>query len=269
MHRLHPVRDGVPVQRHRDARARRGARSQAAPQQGEASSASATATPRKAKLRRIASKCDHCAFYEDQACITACPTGALLEILPSDAVTQLPEQARASAKAGFDRTVAIDVNNLNESQAFAKGGLRDLPELGRARAPSAASCRCRCGGPSASAPSCWRAPRSRCGCGCRKYSMAFLMATLVEGIDPELALATRRLSARLRAGRRLRLHRHGAHDHRHALRLAPALQLHAQLWARCAAGSSGTCSPASSGRCSSSCTRWPSSTTGSRSASGA
>ena len=82
----------------------------------------------------MASKCDHCAFYEDQACITACPTGALVEILPSDAVTQLPDAARATAKAGYDRTVAIDVNNLNESSAFIKGGL-DIPELGRARAP--------------------------------------------------------------------------------------------------------------------------------------
>src|SRR5260370_4463777 len=34
---------------------------------------------RKAKLRRMASKCDHCAFYEDQACITASPTAALVE----------------------------------------------------------------------------------------------------------------------------------------------------------------------------------------------
>lgn len=90
-------------------------------------------TGRKAKLRRIASKCDHCAYYEDQACISACPTGALLEVLPSDVVSQLPDQARQSAKAGFDRTAAINVNQLNQTNAFVKG--LEIPELGRARAP--------------------------------------------------------------------------------------------------------------------------------------
>ena len=89
---------------------------------------------RKARLRRIASKCDHCAFYPDQACISACPTGALIEILPSDAVTQLPDQARQAAKAGYDRTAAIDLKQLNTTRAFTKG-FEKLPELGRARAP--------------------------------------------------------------------------------------------------------------------------------------
>jgi Fe-S-cluster-containing hydrogenase component 2 len=143
-------------------------------------------TPRKAKLRRMASKCDHCAFYADQACITACPTGALVEILPSDAVTQLPEAARASAKAGYDRTVAIDVNNLNESKAFIKGGL-DIPELGRARAPRKQM----------SLPMWWTLGIGAFLLSCTeiamrlwapKYSMQFLIATLVEGIEPDLAL---------------------------------------------------------------------------------
>ncbi|HWE27905.1 MAG TPA: 4Fe-4S dicluster domain-containing protein, partial [Polyangia bacterium] len=143
-------------------------------------------TARKAKLRRMASKCDHCAFYEDQACITACPTGALIEILPSDAVTQLPDAARASAKAGYDRTVAIDVNNLNESRAFIKGGL-DIPELGRARAPRK----------KLSLPMWWTLGIGAFLLSCTeiamrlwapKYSMAYLLATLVEGIDPDLAL---------------------------------------------------------------------------------
>ncbi len=89
---------------------------------------------RKAKLRRIASKCDHCAFYEDQACISACPTGALIEILPSDVVSQMPEQAKQTARAGFDRTVRVDINELNQVDHFAKRGLSQLPELGRARA---------------------------------------------------------------------------------------------------------------------------------------
>ncbi len=145
-------------------------------------------TARKAKLRRIASKCDHCAFYEDQACVTACPTGALLEIMPSDAVTQLPEQARASAKAGFDRTVAIDVNSVNQSQAFHKGGMRDLPDLGRARAKRG----------KLSLPVWWTLGVGAFLLSCveialrlwlPRYSMAYLMNTLVEGIEPDLALA--------------------------------------------------------------------------------
>lgn len=144
-------------------------------------------TPRKARLRRLASKCDHCAFYADQACITACPTGALVEILPSDAVTQLPDAARASAKAGYDRTVAIDVNNLNESKAFVKGGL-DIPELGRARAKRS----------QLSLPMWWTLGIGAFLLSCTeiamrlwmpKYSLGYLMATLVDGLDPELALS--------------------------------------------------------------------------------
>ena len=38
---------------------------------------------RKAAARRIANKCDHCAGYEDQACVSACPTGSLIEIAPA------------------------------------------------------------------------------------------------------------------------------------------------------------------------------------------
>jgi Fe-S-cluster-containing hydrogenase component 2 len=38
---------------------------------------------RKAPARRIANKCDHCAGHGDQACVAACPTGALIEIAPA------------------------------------------------------------------------------------------------------------------------------------------------------------------------------------------
>jgi len=38
---------------------------------------------RKAQARRIANKCDHCAGYGDQACVSACPTGSLIEISPA------------------------------------------------------------------------------------------------------------------------------------------------------------------------------------------
>lgn len=39
---------------------------------------------RKAPARRIANKCDHCAGYGDQACVSACPTGSLIEIAPAE-----------------------------------------------------------------------------------------------------------------------------------------------------------------------------------------
>ena len=37
---------------------------------------------KKKKPKRIANKCDHCLGYEDMACITACPTGAIIQIDP-------------------------------------------------------------------------------------------------------------------------------------------------------------------------------------------
>jgi Fe-S-cluster-containing hydrogenase component 2 len=142
---------------------------------------------RKAKLRRIASKCDHCAFYNDQACISACPTGALIEILPSDAVTQLPEQARQAAKAGFDRTAAIDLKQLNTTRAFTRG-LTQIPELGRARAPRTQLM-----------VGLWwvvgllAVTAFAAEIGLRKlipeWSLSYFLAVHVDGIDPELALA--------------------------------------------------------------------------------
>jgi Fe-S-cluster-containing hydrogenase component 2 len=140
---------------------------------------------RKAKLRRIASKCDHCAFYDDQACVSACPTGALLEILPSDAVSQLPEQVRQVAKNGFDRTLAIDVKQLNQAKAFTDG--LAVPELGRARAPRTqlimglwwfvGVVAVLAVGAEIALRKLWPS-----------MSLAYLMAVHVDGLDPELAL---------------------------------------------------------------------------------
>lgn len=36
--------------------------------------------PRSAPLRRVANKCDHCDGFQEQACVSACPTGALVEL---------------------------------------------------------------------------------------------------------------------------------------------------------------------------------------------
>ena len=40
--------------------------------------------PKKKKAKRIANKCDHCFGYEDLACISACPTGAIIQIDPRE-----------------------------------------------------------------------------------------------------------------------------------------------------------------------------------------
>lgn len=42
--------------------------------------------------RRYANKCDHCAGYTDQACISACPTGAIIELPPSEIFGPKPEE---------------------------------------------------------------------------------------------------------------------------------------------------------------------------------
>jgi Fe-S-cluster-containing hydrogenase component 2 len=46
---------------------------------------------RKAPARRIANKCDHCTGYAEQACVAACPTGALIEISPAALFRERPE----------------------------------------------------------------------------------------------------------------------------------------------------------------------------------
>lgn len=141
---------------------------------------------RKARLRRIAQKCDHCAFYNDQACVSACPTGALIEVLPSDVVSQLPAEARASAKAGHDRTTTIHVGQLNTTEAFTRG-LEKLPELGRARAKRTKIL----------IGMWWTLGILSVLLGTAEivlrkllpqWSAAFFIATRVEGIEPELAL---------------------------------------------------------------------------------
>ena len=77
--------------------------------------------PRKAKLRRIASKCDHCVNYEDQACISACPTSALLEIPPEAAFVERTDAMSDAAKGGFEHSVLFDVNQLFDPKKFYKG----------------------------------------------------------------------------------------------------------------------------------------------------
>jgi Fe-S-cluster-containing hydrogenase component 2 len=76
---------------------------------------------RKAQPKRMASKCDHCYTYGDQACISHCPTGALIEISPLAIFQERSEIAKAAAQAGFDHTVAVDPEALLVAQHFEKG----------------------------------------------------------------------------------------------------------------------------------------------------
>lgn len=62
-------------------------------------------TGRVARPRRVANKCDHCATYSDQACVTACPTGSLIEVNAYDLFRERSELARVLARAGYDAEV--------------------------------------------------------------------------------------------------------------------------------------------------------------------
>ena len=53
-----------------------------------------------ARARRIANKCDHCIAYGDQACVSACPTGSLIEI---NAYDLFRERSPAMAQLAQDR----------------------------------------------------------------------------------------------------------------------------------------------------------------------
>ena len=77
--------------------------------------------PRKAKLKRMASKCDHCIDYGDQACISACPTGALFDVIPGDVFRVRDASVTDSARAGFDVTVHVDARRLHDPAPFTSG----------------------------------------------------------------------------------------------------------------------------------------------------
>lgn len=86
-------------------------------------------TGRKVATTKVASKCDHCASYTDQACIAHCPTGALIEIKPADLFQDKGELARQMARSGFDQTVVVDARDMLPSEPFEKGlGITDFAD---------------------------------------------------------------------------------------------------------------------------------------------
>jgi Fe-S-cluster-containing hydrogenase component 2 len=142
-------------------------------------------TPRKAKLKRMASKCDHCVTYEDQACISACPTGALFEVAPADVFHARSFEVREAARGGFDHTAVHDVRALHDPKVFAHGIDQKTDRARRIR------------------PQIWTTWMWVAGLGAwlltvgeillRKvapaHSIDYLYQTLVDGIEPAIALA--------------------------------------------------------------------------------
>jgi Fe-S-cluster-containing hydrogenase component 2 len=87
-------------------------------------------TPRVARARRIANKCDHCIAYGDQACVSACPTGSLIEIDAYDLFRERTPQMAAIGRTGFDvdlknkdRREVLPVMPFTEGLAVRSGGI--------------------------------------------------------------------------------------------------------------------------------------------------
>jgi Fe-S-cluster-containing hydrogenase component 2 len=78
-------------------------------------------TGRVARPRRIANKCDHCATYGDQACISACPTGSLIELNAYDLFRERSPLAVAAARGGFEHDVDGDRREVLPTYAFTEG----------------------------------------------------------------------------------------------------------------------------------------------------
>lgn len=90
-------------------------------------------TPRVARARRIANKCDHCMAYGDQACVSACPTGSLIEIDAYDLFRERTPKMAALARTGFDhdlqsrdRREVLPVMPFTEGLAVRSGGIAKL-----------------------------------------------------------------------------------------------------------------------------------------------
>src|SRR5689334_6683452 len=90
-------------------------------------------TPRVARARRIANKCDHCYAYGDQACVSACPTGALIEVNPYDLFRERSPKMAQLARTGYDddltdkdRREVLPVMPFTEGLAVRSGGLAKL-----------------------------------------------------------------------------------------------------------------------------------------------
>ena len=83
-------------------------------------------TPRVAKPRRIANKCDHCAAYGDQACVSACPTGSLIEMNVYALFRERAEAVVQAARDGFAADLTSAPPELLPTKDFIQGpSIRD------------------------------------------------------------------------------------------------------------------------------------------------
>jgi Fe-S-cluster-containing hydrogenase component 2 len=87
-------------------------------------------TGRVARTRRIANKCDHCIAYGDQACVSACPTGSLIEINAYDLFRERSPAMAMLGRTGFDadltkkdRKEVLPVMPFTEGLDIHSGGL--------------------------------------------------------------------------------------------------------------------------------------------------
>ena len=85
---------------------------------------------RIARTRRIANKCDHCMAYGDQACVSACPTGSLIEINAYDLFRERSPAMALLGRTGFDtdltkkdRKEVLPVLPFTEGLDIHSGGL--------------------------------------------------------------------------------------------------------------------------------------------------
>lgn len=81
---------------------------------------------RVARARRVANKCDHCYAYPTQACVSACPTGALIEV----SAYELFQERSPAAQAALYTGAPYDPNSANLEilpiEPFTEGiGVRD------------------------------------------------------------------------------------------------------------------------------------------------
>ena len=77
---------------------------------------------KRGDLRRLANKCDHCAGYAEQACVSACPTGSLIEVSPVDLFRERHPPPGVAPRPGPARRQP----ELLPVEPFARGvGVRD------------------------------------------------------------------------------------------------------------------------------------------------
>ena len=94
--------------------------------EGDGSLAFGPGKARIARARRVANKCDHCSQYGDQACVSACPTGSLIEISAYELFRERSPAAAALARLGYGQDISLSHAEILPPEPFTKGvGVRD------------------------------------------------------------------------------------------------------------------------------------------------